>query len=86
MRHMPHFLVFTSYAPGRPREIFGKVVGEFREELGSLLGQADCTTVGFFDRGGVNADDAWNETIFDAVRHAKVLICLCRPRVTERMV
>jgi hypothetical protein len=76
---MPHFPVFTSYAQADREKHLEEFVTEFREQLGGLFGQVDRTTILFFDRDGVKAGDAWNETIIDAVRHAKVLICLMSP-------
>ena len=81
---MPGFQVFTSYAQADREKYLEKFIDEFREEVGSLLGLADRTTVVFFDRDGVKAGDEWSTTIIHALRHAKILVCLMSPTYLGR--
>ena len=81
---MAGFHVFTSYAQANREKHLEKFIDEFSEQVGSLLGLADRTTIVFFDRNGVKAGDEWSPTIIDALRHAKILVCLMSPTYLGR--
>lgn len=76
---MPSYPVFASYAQADREKHLEKFVTSLRDELGGLLGEVDRTGVVFFDRDGLKAGDPFTPAIVEALRHARVLVCLMSP-------
>jgi hypothetical protein len=85
---MSSSLVFTSYAQADREKHLEKFMTEFWNKLGGFQGVPDKDErkkLVFFDRHSLSAGEEWNAEIIEALRHARVLICLmshtylCRP-------
>ena len=81
---MSGFPVFTSYAQADREKYLERFVDDLREQIGSHLGLADRTRIVFFDRDDLKAGDEWSSTIVEALRNAKVLVCLMSPTYLGR--
>jgi len=71
--------VFASYAQADREKHLDRFVTEFWSKLGGFQGVADTEKrkkLVFFDRDSLQAGEKWSPKIIEALRHARVLICL----------
>jgi hypothetical protein len=71
--------VFASYAQADRDKHLDKFVTDFWRQLGGFQGVANIEErkkLVFFDRDSLQAGERWSPKIIEALRHARVLICL----------
>lgn len=71
--------VFASYAQADREQYLDRFVTDFWNKLGGFQGVADTEErkkLVFFDRDSLQAGEKWSPRIIEALRHARVLICL----------
>ena len=75
---MPH-VFFASYARlDNDKKRLRTVILDLRERVRSRLGARNAADVGFFDaEDGILAAADWEQTLGDAARQARVLVCFC---------
>jgi hypothetical protein len=70
---------FASYARlDNDKKRLRAVILDLRERVRGKLGASDASAVGFFDaEDGILAASDWEQTLGDAARQARVLVCFC---------
>jgi hypothetical protein len=76
---MPDY--FTSYARADRDRYLDRFVTDLKKEVRSKTGvqPEEIEDLWFFDTTSIKTGDDWADVLGDALRHAKICICLCSP-------
>jgi hypothetical protein len=73
-------LFFTSYARAdNDNSLLAKAAEDLRKRVRAKLGAASVEDVGFFDTRDIKTGAEWQQILGEALRSARVLVCMCSP-------